>query len=379
MKHAPTMTHSAPTVTMVNVRRQNAELVSELVAAVQRVVRHGQYVLGPEVEELEQRWAALSGTRFAVGVSDGTAALTLTLRALGLAEGDEVITAPNSFIASVSAIVHAGGKPRLSDVGSDFNLDPTAVERAVTERTKGIIAVHLAGRPAPMGELLNVAERHGLWILEDAAQAIGAAVDGKPVGSLGLAGCFSLHPLKTLGACGDAGMVTTDDEALAGRLRRLRNHGITKRQEDCSVWGFNARIDTIQAAMVLVKLPMLEQWIARRRANAAVYREHIGALVDFPSDRAKDTPTYQTFPVLVDRRDELRAALLSAGIETAIHYATPIHLLPVAADLGHGPGDFPHAESQARRLISLPIHEGLEEHDIRRVCGIIEGFYAQPA
>lgn len=375
MKHAPTMTLSSPTVTMVNVRQQNAELASELVAAVERVVHHGQFVLGPEVDALEQRWAALCGTRFAVGVSDGTAALTLTLRALGVADGDEVITAPNSFIASVSAIVHAGGKPRLADVGSDFNLDPAAVECAVTEQTKGIIAVHLAGRPAPMRELLAVAERHGLWMLEDAAQAMGAKVDGKPVGSLGVAGCFSLHPLKTLGACGDAGMVTTNDEALTVRLRRLRNHGFTKRQEDCSVWGFNARIDTIQAAMVLAKLPMLEQWIARRRANAVVYRNRIADLVDIPRDREGDTPTYQTFPVLADRRDELKAALLSAGVETAIHYATPIHLLPVAADLGYGRGDFPHAESQARRLLSLPIHEGLDEHDIGRVCRAIEGFY----
>lgn len=360
----------------VNVQGQNAKLREEILAAVGRIIDHGQYILGPEVETLEQQWAAHCDAAHGIGVSNGTTALTLTLRALGLKSGDEVITTPNSFIASTSAIVHAGARPRFADVGPDYNISPSSVEQAITAHTRGIVVVHLAGRPAAMGELCAIADRHGLWIVEDAAQAFGAKTHDRPVGSFGAAGCFSLHPLKIVGSCGDAGIIVTNDTSLADRLRLLRNHGFTARQEDCSHWGFNARLDAMQAAIVLAKLPHLQDWISQRRANAAVYREHLAPAVTLPPERSENFTVYQTFPVLVDRRDELAEHLTSLDISTAVHYTTPIHLLDACVGLGYGRGDFPAAESQAERLISLPIHEGLTEGDILRVCEAISGFLA---
>ncbi len=360
----------------VNVQPQNAKLRKDILAAVDRIIDHGQYILGPEVDTLERKWAALCHTCHGIGVSNGTTALTLTLRALGLKSGNEVITTPNSFIASTSAIVHAGARPRFADVGTDYNISPSSVEQAITAHTRGIVVVHLAGRPAAMGELLDIADRHGLWIVEDAAQAFGAIIHDRPVGSFGIAGCFSLHPLKIVGGCGDAGIITTNDTGLADRLRLLRNHGFTTRQEDCAHWGFNARLDAMQAAIVLAKLPHLQDWISQRRVNAAAYREHLPPAVTLPPERTEDFSVYQTFPVLVDRRNELAEYLTSLDISTAVHYSTPIHLLDACVGLGYGRGDFPVTESQAERLISLPVHEGLDRDDVLRVCEAISGFYA---
>ncbi len=361
----------------INVQQQNAALRADILSAVGRVIDHGQFILGPEVEALERQWAALCDTSHAVGVSNGTTALTLTLRALRVKSGDEVITAPNSFIASASAIVHAGARPRFADVGADYNLDPQAVERAITKQTRGIVVVHLGGRPAAMEALGVIAKRHGLWIVEDAAQAPSAKIHGQPVGSFGAAGCFSLHPLKTAGACGDAGIIVTNNGDLADRLRLLRNHGFTSRQEDCAHWGFNARLDAIQAAIVLTKLPHLQGWVTQRRANAAVYRENLPELVTLPPERAENFAVYQTFPILADQRDTLAEHLQSLDISTAVHYRVPMHLLDACVGLGYGVGDFPVAESQATRLLSLPIHEGLNESDILRVCEAVAGFYTR--
>lgn len=353
----------------------HAPLREELLEATARVLDHGQFILGPEVDEFEKRWARGCGVDHAVSVSDGTAALLLVLKALEMGPGDEVITAPNSFVASASSIVLAGATPRFADVGEDFNIDPVAVRACINERTKAIIAVHLGGRPADMDAINAVADRHGLVVIEDAAQAFGAKYGGRPVGSLGRAGCFSLHPLKAAGACGDAGMITTDDAGLADRLRLLRNHGITARQEDCSVWGYNARMDTLQAALALVKLNYADEWTRARRANAAVYRRRLRGMVRMPDDRPADFAVYHTCPVEADRRDELFEHLQAQGIGCAVHYRKPIHLLPVARDLGYRRGDLPVAERQADRMLSLPIQQGLNESQIHRVCDAIEAFY----
>ncbi|MCH7526598.1 MAG: DegT/DnrJ/EryC1/StrS family aminotransferase [Planctomycetes bacterium] len=215
----------------------------------------------------------------------------------------------------------------------------------------------------------QLAETSDVELLHDALHR------SRPVGSLSRAACFSLHPLKTAGACGDAGMITTDDEALAERLRQLRNHGFTHRQEDCSTWGYNARMDTLQAALALVKLKYVDEWIRRRRANADVYRARLPDAVRIPSDRPDDFIVYHTFPVQVDRRDELIEHLQANRIGCAVHYRLPIHLLPVARDLGYRAGNFPAAERQADRIVSLPIHQGLTEEHIHHVCDMIEAFY----
>ena len=365
-------TVSVPYVDLVT---QHAPLREELLAACARVLEHGRFIIGPEVEELERRWAELCGTRYAVGVSNGTMGLLLLLKALGVGPGDEVITAPNSFLASASPIALIGATPVFADVGADFNLDPDCVRTRITSSTRAIIAVHLAGRPADMDALNQLAEEHGLFVLEDAAQAMGARYRGRPVGSLGRAACFSLHPLKTVAGCGDGGIITTDDEELAESMRRWRNHGLTQRQEDCAFWAYNARLDTMQAAFTLVKLPYLDAWIQTRREHAARYRRRLGKLVQIPPDRPDDFAAYHTFPVAAECRDELADYLQTRGIGCAVHYRKQIHQLQPALTLGYQPGELPHAEDLARRVISLPIHQNLTEDQIDAVCQAVEEFY----
>ena len=365
-------------VGLTDLRAQHAELREELLGAFGRVLDHGQFILGPEVDELERLWARECGVRHAVSVSDGTTAMVLVLRAMGLRPDDEVITAPNSFVSTAASVIHAGGVPRFADVGDDHNLDPQAVRAAITRRTHGIMPVHLYGRPANMTALRGIADEHGLFLVEDAAQAFGARHAGSPVGSAGTAGCFSMHPLKAAGACGDAGMITTNDDALAERLRRLRNHGILKRQDDCAYWGHNARMDTLQAALVLVKMPFVTEWTSRRRSFAAMYRTRLEGRVGLPVDRPGDEPIYQGFPIEVDRRDELLVHLRSAGIVAGVPYPVPIHLLEAARGLGHRSGDFPVTERLARRCVHLPIHHNLREDDIEYVCDAVKKFIETP-
>ena len=362
-------------VPFVDLGARHAPLRARLLEAVGRVLDHGQFILGPEVAELEERWARRCGVRHAIGVSSGTAALGLTLKALDIGAGDEVVTAPNSFIASASSVVLAGATPRFADVGDDFNMDPESVQACIRENTKAIVVVHLTGRPAAMDEINAIANRRQVVVIEDAAQAMGAKSAGRPVGSLGLAAAFSLHPLKIIGGCGDAGMITTDDDALADHLRRLRNHGFQNRQEDCTAWGYNERMDTLQAALALVKWDHLDTWIQRRRDQATLYRRRLVDFVRIPPDRPNDQAVYQTFPVLADRRDSLADFLRHHDIGCAVHYPVPIHLLEAARGLGYRRGDLPEAEKQATRTLSLPIHEGLGDEQIHHVCDVIERFY----
>src|SRR5689334_23965795 len=326
------------TVPYVSLPLQMQRVKPELMAAVESVVESGAYILGPRVADFEQRFAEYCGTRFAVGVSDGTSALVLSLRALGIGPGDEVITAPNSFIASAAAIAMVGATPRFVDVGDDLNLDPNLVAKAITGRTKALLPVHLTGRPADMDPLLEIARARGLAVIEDAAQAVMAEYRGRRVGGLGTTGCFSLHPLKTLNACGDGGVVTTNDADLARKIRRLRDNGLRARG-DYAEWAVNSRLDTIQAAILLVKLKQLEGWTARRRANAALYQAGLAGVPGLvvPSDRPHERAVYHTFVIQSDRREGLKEHLASVGVGTSIHYPTPIHLTDAAKETGYGP------------------------------------------
>ncbi|HWE82962.1 MAG TPA: DegT/DnrJ/EryC1/StrS family aminotransferase [Gaiellaceae bacterium] len=349
-----------PEVPYVDLVALQASLREELLEAVGRVLDHGQFILGPEVDEFEQRFADLCGTRFAVGVASGTDALVLALRALDVGPGDEVITAPNSFVATASAIALVGARPVFADVGEDMNIDPEAISSAVTRRTRAVLPVHLTGRPAAMGRVLEVAAQHGLAVVEDCAQAVLAELDGRHVGSFGDVGCFSLHPLKTLSAAGDAGVLTTDDEALSARLRLLRNIGLATR-DDAVLWSGNSRLDTVQAAVMLAKLPYVAAWTEARRANAAAYVDRLAGAcgIRVPVERPIEYSVYHTFVIQAEERDGLRSHLRSARIGTAIHYPVPIHLQTVGRALGYGPGDLPVAERQAERILSLPVHHGL--------------------
>jgi dTDP-4-amino-4,6-dideoxygalactose transaminase len=359
----------------VNLAAQHAPIKDELLAAVSSVIDRGQFILGDEVAEFERRFAELCGVRYAVGVNSGTDALILALKALGIGPGDEVITVPNSFVASTSCIVLLGAHPVFVDVRADYNMDPALIEQAITSRTRAILPVHLTGRPADMDPILEIARNHRLQVIEDCAQAVSAEYRGKRVGSFGIVGCFSLHPLKTLNACGDGGMLTTDDADLAEQFGILRNIGL-KTRDDCVVWSGNSRLDTIQAAMLLVKLNYLDEWTEQRRTNARFYQEKLASLpqVQVPMDKPYERAVYHAFIIQADNRDELRAHLAERGIGTAIHYPVPIHLHRAARNLGCGPGSFPVAERQAQRILSLPIYPELGDTRLKYVVDSIHSF-----
>ncbi len=370
------MTTASLNVPYVDIAGQHASIKEDLLSAISTVIDRGDFVLGAEVEELERRFADLCGVRFAVAVGSGADALTFALRALDVGPGDEVITAPNSFVASAACIAMVGATPVFSDVGADYNLDPALLEGAVTARTKAILPVHLTGRPADLDAIGAVARAHGLHVIEDAAQAVAAEYRGRRVGSLGTAGGFSLHPLKTLNACGDGGILTTNDEAVAERVRLLRNNGLATR-EDCRLWALNSRLDTIQAAMLLVKLRHLEAWTTARRRHAAYYQGELSnaAGIELPVDRPHEKAVYHTFVVQADRRDELKRYLGERGVGTSIHYPVPIHLTRAAAGLGYEAGRFAVAERQARRILSLPVYPDLREEQLAHVVGSVRSFY----
>ncbi|MQF95136.1 MAG: DegT/DnrJ/EryC1/StrS family aminotransferase [SAR202 cluster bacterium] len=363
-------------VPYVNLAAQHSPIKDELLAAVSRVMDHGMFILGDEVAEFEERFAKLCGVKYTVGVNSGTDALILALEALGIGPGDEVITVANSFLASTSCITLVGASPVLIDVKDDLNIDPSLIEAAITPATKAILPVHLTGRPADMDSIMSVAQQHGLHVVEDCAQAVGAKYKSQDVGSFGTAGCFSLHPLKTLNACGDGGIITTDDPELYQQFRYLRNHGL-KTREDCIMWSHNTRLDTIQAAMLLVKMNYLDEWTEKRRANARYFQESLARVeqIELPQDQPHELAVYHTFIIQTDQRDALKAHLAEDGIGTVISYPTPIHLQEAAAGLSYPVGSFPVTERQADRMLNLPVYSELEEQQLAHVVDSIKQFF----
>ncbi len=374
------MSAAAVKVPYVDIALQHRPLKAELLEAVGAVIDRGQFVLGPEVELFETKLAALCGAKHAVGLNSGTDALILALRTLGVGPGDEVITAANSFVASASCAAVIGATPVLVDVRDDYNMDPAALERAITPRTKAVIPVHLTGRPADMDSILEIAGRRGIPVIEDCAQAVLAEYKGRRVGSFGAVGCFSLHPLKTLNACGDGGAAVTSDPALAEKIRLMRNLGL-KTRDNCVVWSSNSRLDTVQAAMLLVKLKHLDAWTEERRRNAAFYQTALAGVpgLTVPSDQPHERAVYHTFIVQAERRDELKSFLAGRGIDTAVHYPQPIHVQDAAKPLGKPLGSFPVSEAQARRILSLPVYPELAREQLEWVASSIRDFYAARA
>ena len=360
----------------IDLAAQHRPLREEILKAVGGVLASGQFILGEETELFEKEFAKLHAAKHAIGVNSGTDALILALKCLGIGVGDEVITAPNSYLASASCIALAGATPKFADVRPDMNLDPVAVGRAITPRTRAIIPVHLTGKPAPMKELQAVAKKHGVEVIEDAAQAVGAKLAGQPVGTFGRIGCFSLHPLKNLNACGDGGMIVTNNDAIAQRAKLLRSHGQPNRN-DCLEFSMVSRLDSVQAAILRVKLRHLEGVTAKRRANAEQYRRRLMGCsrLQCPTEAPGEFCVYHTFVVQADKRGELVRYLESRGIGTAIHYPTPIHLMTVGRKLGHKPGDFPECERQAGRILSLPIYPELTSAQIDEVVDAVLDFY----
>ncbi|MCA1586386.1 MAG: DegT/DnrJ/EryC1/StrS family aminotransferase [Acidobacteria bacterium] len=341
-------------------------------AAIHRVIERGWFVLGPEVEAFEREFAAAIGTELAVAVGTGTDALALALRALDIGPGDEVITAPLSAAFSGLAILMAGARPVFADIDpARLTIDPRAIEAAITPRTRALMPVHLYGQPADMSRIVDIAERHGLHVVEDACQAHLATCEGRPVGSLGTAGAFSFYPTKNLGAMGDGGAVVTSDRALAERVKRLRNGGQTARYHHAEA-GVNSRLDEMQAAILRARLPLLTRWTDRRRTLASRYRRELaGAAVTIPPEEDAGH-VYHLFPVLSERREALQAHLSKSGVETLIHYPVPIPRQPALASTG--PAMCPIADQVCRLVLSLPLYPSLTDADVSAVAEAVRAF-----
>ncbi len=363
-------------IPLVDLARQHEALLDEIQAVTRDILEKGAFIGGPHVEAFEREWAGYCGTSEAIGVCSGTDALRFALLACGVRPGDEVITPPHTFVATWEAIVQSGARPVPADVDPETcNLDPAQIERRITVRTRAILPVHLYGRPACMDAICDIAATHGLAVIEDAAQAHGASSRGRKTGSLGRAGSFSFYPSKNLGACGEAGAVTTDNADVARTVRMLRDHGQEEKNLH-EIGGYNGRLDAIQAAILRIKLRRLDAWNLRRRALAALYSECLAGIpgLALPSDDADATQVYHLYVVQTFKRDELRESLRQNGIATGLHYPLPVHLQKAFRFLGYKTGDFPVSERMASEVLSLPLYPELEAEKVEFICEMARSF-----
>ena len=374
MSTSQSLKTSLEKIPYVDLGGQQQEQKAEILAEVEKVLDSGWFILGPNVSKFEEDFAKLHGTKYAIGVANGTDSLFLSMRALGIGEGDEVITAPNSYLASASSIALANATPVFADVGPDYNLDPDALRKAITPKTKAIIPVHLTGRPANMDAIMEIAREHNLFVIEDCAQAVGATYKGQPVGSFGDTGSFSLHPLKNLAACGDGGVIVTNNEELYKYFLKARTHG-HKNRDECDFWSYNSRLDALQAAILNVKMKTIREVNERRREIAAIYQSKIADVVWVPTDTADEYAVYHTFIIKTDQRDALQQYLADHNIDTKVHYPIPIHLQKAAAYLGYKKGDFPETEKQTEQILSLPVFPTLTDAQVHRICDTINEFF----
>ncbi len=364
-------------IPLVDLHAQYQTIKHEVTAAFEDVLEHMQLFLGPQTQQFEEEFAAFCGCRYGIGLSSGTDALTLALRACDIGPGDEVITVANTFIATVEAITLTGATPVFVDIDPDtYTLDWQQLDQVLTPHTRAIIPVHLYGHPVDLQPVLDFARTHGLRVIEDASQAHGATCRGQRVGSIGDIGCFSLYYSKNLGAYGEAGVCVTNAADLAERIRLLRDHGSRFRYQH-EVMGVNARLDELQAAVLRVKLRYLEQWNAERQAHARFYTEHLQAVVEaVPSVRPWGTHVYYVYVIQVPHRDHFRRLLEQEGIATGIHYPVPVHLQPACARYGYTRGMLPVTEAITERIVSLPMYPELTAEQRQRVVNAVEKSYA---
>jgi len=364
-------------VPFVDLKLQYRNHRADIDKAIQSVVDSAAFLEGPEVKEFESSFASYCGTRESVALDSGTAALHLALAALGIQPGDEVIVPTNTFIATAAAVAVTGARPVLVDADpKTWLMDLNQVEAKIGPKTRGIMAVHLYGNPVDMEVLLQIAQRGNILVIEDACQAHGAIIPGgKRAGAVGAAGCFSFYPAKNLGAFGDGGLATTNDPVLADRMRRLRNHGRLDKYEH-SEPAFNYRMDTVQAAVLKVKLQYLDSWNRRRRELAASYRRTLSPLpLQIPEIITGAEAVHHLFPVCVQRRDAMSEFIKQRGVDTGIHYPIPLHLQPAFRSLGHKSGDFPVSEKIAAETLSLPIFPEMTSEQLNHVCSSIGEFF----
>jgi dTDP-4-amino-4,6-dideoxygalactose transaminase len=362
-------------IPLVDLRRQYLSIKKEIDGAIQEVIDKSSFIMGENVQEFEDEFAEFCGVKYGVGTSSGTAALHLALLVCEIKQGDEVITVPYTFIGTTEAVSYTGAKVVFVDIEDrSYTMDPEKIEQAITERTKAIIPVHLFGQPADMDNILAIAKKHNLVVIEDACQAHGAEYRGKKVGSLGDIACFSFYPAKNLGAYGDAGMVVTDNKELAEKVRLLRDHGRNKKYY-YQVEGYNYRLDAIQAAILRAKLRHLAEWTEKRRRNAKLYNELLkGSRVRTPVEMEYAKHIYHLYVIRTEKREQLYSRLKEKGISAAVHYLLPLHLQEAYRYLGWKKGDFPVSEACAKGLLSLPMFPELTQGEIEEIVQLIIKF-----
>ena len=369
-----------------DLKRQNAVLRSDLYAVLEDIISSGQFILGENVKALENEIAKVCGAQYGIGVANGSDALYLALLACGVEPGDEVITTPFTFFATAGSIVRAGATPVFVDIDpKTYNIDPDLIEEKITSGTKAILPVHLFGQAADMGRIMEIADKHGLKVIEDAAQALGCEYQGRPGGGIGDVGCISFFPTKNLGGFGDGGMVVTNNKKIADRVRILRVHG-SRIKYYHELLGVNSRLDELQAAILRIKLPHFIGWLKKRQERAELYNDlfkasglTVSGYVVAPYHLPDCRHTYNQYTVAVRKRDELKDYLKQRGIGTTVYYPLPLHLQPVFKDFGYRLGDFPYAEQAAECVLSLPMFPELTEEEVRRVVRAITEFYGDEA
>jgi dTDP-4-amino-4,6-dideoxygalactose transaminase len=350
---------------MLDLQKQYLEIKDDILSVVSEVLESSQYVLGKKGMELEERIKRYHGVGEAIGVASGTDALHLSIKALGIGEGDEVITTPFTFFATAEAIMYAGAKPVFVDIEPDTcNINAALIEKAITKKTKAMLPVHIFGHPADMRAIREIAAKYNLKIIEDCAQSFGASLDGKKTGSLGDAGCFSFYPSKNLGAYGDGGMIILHDAALADEIKKLRNHG-SKGGYRHECLGYNSRLDEIQAGILLVKFGRIDEYNEKRRQKASLYNSLLSGAVATPVEKSGAFHVYHQYTIRSPKRDAIQRALKDNGVSSVVYYPIPLHLQEALKFMGHKEGDFPEAERAAKEALSLPMYPELEEGDIR--------------
>ena len=362
----------------VNIKEQYRLERKKLLKVIDYALSSGRWVAGEEVEKFERSVSKICGTKYCVSLNSGTDALTLALHLLGVRRGDEVITPPNSFIASTAVIAHLGAKPIFVDIKKDQNLDENQIESKISKKTKAIMPVHLTGRMCSMDRIMKISKKHGIPVIEDCAQAILSRYKNKMSGSWGDVGCFSAHPLKNLNASGDGGYLTTNNKIIFKKIKNLRTHGMDESRDNVRSFGYVSRMDNIQAAILNFRLKNLKNVIKKRRKNVELYLENLNLnKIYFPKEKKYEFNTYHTFVVQVEKRDQLREFLKRRGIETAIHYPIPIHLQTASKFLDYKKGDFIEAERQSKTILTLPINQYLNKKEISYICKMINNFYAK--
>ena len=361
----------------VNIQKQYKTEKKSLLNIIDKTLGSGSWVGGTEIEKFENNISKICKTKYCVSLNSGTDALTMALHLLGVKKGDEVITPPNSFIASTAVIVHLGAKPVFVDVKKDQNINEAKIEEKITKKTKAIMPVHLGGRMCTMDKIMSISKKYKIPVVEDCAQSIMSKYKGRMSGAWGDIGCFSAHPLKNLNAIGDAGYLTTNNKTIYNKIKSLRTHGMDDNRDNVKSFGYVSRMDNLQAGVLNFRLKKLKQVTKIRKKNADLYLKNLNLdQVYFPMEKKEEFNTYHTFVIQVKKRDKLQKYLKKNGVDTAIHYPIPIHLQNASKFLGFKKGSFPETEKQSKQILTLPINQYLKKSEILYICKLINNFYS---